>query len=280
MMAVRDRIRDVAFRMAPGTTARALDRRREGKAWLLRKRLDRAGTLEKKVDLAIRSTHFQANQKRTEILELLRLVQRIAPARLCEIGTAQGGTLALFSQVAAPNATILSIDINYRPEQIAANRHLVGRGQALFCLAADSHAGGTAQQVRDLLDGADLDFLFIDGDHSLDGVSADFRMYAPLVRSPGGIIALHDIVPDFRTRHGIDTGADVGQVPEFWAQLRMTSDVIELIENPEQDGMGIGVVRQGSEAQGWDEGSLHAGRRLPSAPAQQGTRGQDDMPTR
>lgn len=38
----------------------------------------------------------------------------------------------------------------------------------------------------------DLDFLFIDGDHSLESVTNDFFLYAPKVRR-GGYIALHDV---------------------------------------------------------------------------------------
>ena len=34
-----------------------------------------------------------------------------------------------------------------------------------------------------------IDFLFLDGDHSYEGVRRDFENYAPLVR-PGGIVAL------------------------------------------------------------------------------------------
>jgi predicted O-methyltransferase YrrM len=39
-----------------------------------------------------------------------------------------------------------------------------------------------------------LDFLFIDGDHTYEGVKQDFEMYTPLVRK-GGLVAMHDIVP-------------------------------------------------------------------------------------
>lgn len=44
--------------------------------------------------------------------------------------------------------------------------------------------------------GGPLDFVFIDGDHSEDGVRADFRLIAPSVK-PGGLIAFHDLIPDF-----------------------------------------------------------------------------------
>lgn len=36
-----------------------------------------------------------------------------------------------------------------------------------------------------------LDFIFIDGDHSFEGVSKDFELYSKIL-SPHGIIALHD----------------------------------------------------------------------------------------
>ena len=89
-----------------------------------------------------------------------------------------------------------------------------------------------------------LDFLFIDGDHSFEGVSKDHQLYSPLVR-PGGVIAFHDIVPDFRTRYGTPTPRNVGGVPVFWNELKSPhTDVCELIEDPAQDGYGIGVLRQ------------------------------------
>lgn len=40
---------------------------------------------------------------------------------------------------------------------------------------------------------APIDLLFLDGDHSREGVSRDFRDWAPKVR-PGGYVVLHDVV--------------------------------------------------------------------------------------
>lgn len=37
-----------------------------------------------------------------------------------------------------------------------------------------------------------VDFVYIDGDHTFDAVMMDLLQYAPKVRRPGGIIALHD----------------------------------------------------------------------------------------
>jgi hypothetical protein len=98
-------------------------------------------------------------------------------------------------------------------------------------------------EVLDWLAGQALDFLFIDGDHSLAGVASDFAMYAPMVR-PGGLVALHDIIPDHRSRYGIATACDTGGVPIFWNELTARGDFAarELVEDGGQDGYGLGVI--------------------------------------
>ena len=47
----------------------------------------------------------------------------------------------------------------------------------------------------DALIGETLDFLFIDGDHTVQGATADFALYEPHLRE-GGYLLLHDIYPD------------------------------------------------------------------------------------
>lgn len=211
-------------------------------AKLLRRKCNDCRTLEEVVDEVFASTCFHVNQKRSEILQLLKFLKDIQPRYLCEIGGQCGGTFFLFCQIAAPDARILSIDINYTPVQRFAYRYFARSKQRAICLTADSHAEKTLEKVTERLGGHELDFLFIDGDHSLFGVSSDYEMYAPLVRE-GGIVAFHDIVPDFKTRYGIVTGADVGQVPEFWANLKSKyQNAREWIEDPSQDGYGIGVI--------------------------------------
>jgi len=41
--------------------------------------------------------------------------------------------------------------------------------------------------VKKILAGRQVDFLFIDGDHSYEGVKKDFEMYSSLVRK-GGVV--------------------------------------------------------------------------------------------
>ena len=199
-------------------------------------------TLEAKVERTLADPRYATVQRPTEILNLLARVQELKSARICEIGSYAGGTLALFSQIAPPDARLLSLDIQYLNERDWAFREFARPGQVISTLQADSHRDETLAKVRAWLGGASFDFLFIDGDHSFAGVERDFAMYAPLVR-PGGLVAFHDIVMDNRTRHGTSTGGDVGEVPRFWGGLKAKGYAIEeFVENPNQDGMGIGLI--------------------------------------
>jgi predicted O-methyltransferase YrrM len=184
---------------------------------------------------------FRPIQKPTEILGLLKMIEPMQPRRLCEIGTAAGGTLLLLGLVAGADASLLSIDVAYTKARMEAYQAFARAGQRICCLAGDSHAADTLLHVERWLGREQLDVLFIDGDHSLDGVRNDFQAYSRYVR-PGGVIAVHDIVPDFRARFGIATSSEVGQVPEFWNSVKHRYDAEQFVEDPEQDGFGIGIV--------------------------------------
>jgi cephalosporin hydroxylase len=210
------------------------------------RRLQRCAThltaIDDIVELAFGYGCFQPNQIRSEVTQLLQVVSRIKPRRVVEIGSQGGGNLFLLSKVAAPDAKILSIDLNFAPAQMAAYPSLAAPTQRLTCFKGDSSSPEMLRRVQEWLGGEQLDFLFIDGDHTLGGVTADYRTYAPLV-APGGVIAFHDIVPDFTTRYGRKTIAVAGDVPIFWNRLKATlTDHQEFVADPEQDGAGIGLT--------------------------------------
>lgn len=208
----------------------------------LKRKTAQASTLAEQVDLVLSCGPLRPTQKRTEFVQLLKLIKSQKPRRFLEIGGCRGGSMMLFCGAAAPDAHLTSIDVEYRPEQIAAYPNLAGPGQRLECVAADSHSKATQELVARKLAGHKLDVLFIDGDRSYEGVRRDFEMYAPFVR-PGGLVAFHDVVWDYKTRHGRETASRVGEVPRFWAELRQTAGPVhELIDDPEQDGFGIGVL--------------------------------------
>jgi cephalosporin hydroxylase len=176
------------------------------------------------------------NQIDSEILLLLEQVRELVPRTVLEIGRAGGGSLYLLTRVCPPDSLIISLDLGATPRAQDRVFHSFARErQDLKILRGDSHDRVVVNHIR-ALSRAQIDFLFIDGDHAYEGIKADFEAFSPLVRA-GGLIALHDIVP------GIE--ALVGGVPKFWSELKAnrSENVDEIVESWEQGGFGIGLVR-------------------------------------
>ncbi len=183
---------------------------------------------------------IQPSQIPSEIEGFLNRLRTAPPETIIEVGTATGGTLFLLASVAADDALLVSVDLpegafgGGYPRRRGKLYRAFGRdGQRIELLRRDSHEPKTVQHVQRLLRGRQVDLLFIDGDHTYDGVRQDYVSYSPLVR-PGGLIAFHDIVP------GVTE--DVGGVPRFWQELKETELHEEIVESWDQGGFGIGIV--------------------------------------
>jgi predicted O-methyltransferase YrrM len=183
---------------------------------------------------------FGPQQIETEILGFLDLVAKERPRTVCEIGTANSGTTFLLGQALPTTELLIGIDLFIRRRRRL--YHFTRRDQAIVLVDGDSGAADTLSAVRRSLGTRPLDLLFIDGDHTLHGVARDFRLYREFVRD-GGLIAFHDIVEDSFTRSGIRTDHWTGDVPVFWRKLKERYVTHEFIANPNQDGLGIGVLR-------------------------------------
>jgi predicted O-methyltransferase YrrM len=206
---------------------------------LLRQAAERAAFPEEVFDAAasaqLEEISIPPIQIRSEVISLLALLRAEQPRRVLEIGTANGGTLYLLSWACAADARILSLDIKEFEPLYRRMFESFGRGsQQVSVMQADSHLEATRDAVRGYF-GEQLDFLFIDGDHSASSVQRDYELFAPLVRV-GGLIAFHDIV-DGPERL-------VGGVPAFWREVRTElDDAVEFVESWDQGGFGIGVGR-------------------------------------
>jgi cephalosporin hydroxylase len=179
-------------------------------------------------------------QVRSEITQLLKLLASRPPTTVLEIGTRKGGTFFLFSRVASPEAMLVSLDLpptptglGYVPWQGRLFRSFARERQQIELVLADSRQEQTVEQVRRLLNGRSVDFLFIDGGHGYDCVKSDFNLYSPLV-ADDGVIAIHDIVPG--------PPDVVGGVPQFWQEAKQQHHVKEFVESWSQGACGIGVI--------------------------------------
>ncbi len=114
---------------------------------------------------------------------------------LVEIGVWHGVTTRLLRDVMADDATLMAVDpfvpgrLGFSPQRNIA-RHEVARssrGSVEFLRATGADAAALYAS-RDL---PPVDFVFVDGDHSLEAVTEDWVGWSPLVRT-GGVVALHD----------------------------------------------------------------------------------------
>lgn len=178
-------------------------------------------------------------QVREELREFAEAVAAIDPDTVCEIGTARGGTYYVWTR-SLDATNYLSIDLpggrfggghsRRRAEFLAGVCRRPGIEQAF--LRGDSHSPETVRHLDERLD-SPIDFLFIDGDHTYEGVKDDFERYSPFV-SEGGLIAFHDIVD---IEHDPDC-----EVDRFWHELEAEYETRELIADPAQDRGGVGLV--------------------------------------
>jgi cephalosporin hydroxylase len=129
-----------------------------------------------------------------------------------EIGVRFGGTASLWCGIAT--GKVVGIDWTGTDSLGDQTRILGNQMERQYSnyrfICGDSHKQETYEQVLQHVD--EVDFLFIDGDHSYAGIAKDFAMYSPLVRQ-GGCIAFHDIVDTELTRK-----YSLG-VHKFWKEL-------------------------------------------------------------
>lgn len=197
-------------------------------------------TTDEIVDMA-REDH--ALQRRGELAQLVDIVRSRQPQVVLEIGTFRGGTMRAWCECATDDALLVGVDLPGGEFgggwAFTDDARICGRakeGQRVVLIAGDSHSIDIEHRVNEALEGRQVDFLFIDGDHTYDGVKSDFQMYGKLL-APGGVIALHDVVPYPEVPRC--------QVDKFWSEFVVPRFPATQTIRTEGDyaGCGIGVVR-------------------------------------
>ena len=210
-----------------------------------------ASTVDELLDLVfdfdVAGITVRPGQVRWEFTQLLNHVQELRPRRVLEIGTANGGSLLPITRLAAPDAHIISVDLHhgefgggYPAWRIPLYKAFARSSQRLDLIRGDSHDHQTFERVRSLLGGAQLDLLFIDGDHTFDGVRQDFEIMAlwfgPVARSPSMTSILSD-------RHALGWPALHGRRgPPVLARDQPERDSEEFVAPSERGCFGIGLL--------------------------------------
>lgn len=116
---------------------------------------------------------------------------------LVEIGVWHGVTTCRIRAAMASDGVIYAIDpypvgrLRISVQLLIAHREVsrIANGHVEWIrMKGDEAAHDLKTQI-----GGNVDFIFIDGDHSWEGLSGDWENWSPMV-APGGIIALHDSI--------------------------------------------------------------------------------------
>lgn len=157
--------------------------------------------------------HGLARLRFDEAAYLYRLTASLGGPRACEIGRFQGGTTFLLAHA---GARVLSVDLDLEAQAtraIALVEALQGAGlrERVHLVVGDSRAYPVAP--------GKLDLLFVDGDHSREGVMADVAHWWPALR-PGGHALFHDATRQFPWVAGVaDALEEIVRRPDV-AQVR------------------------------------------------------------
>lgn len=169
---------------------------------------------------------------------------------ILEIGTKYGGTLHLWCSLNPTPGLNISIDMSdggihggigdelmdLRDERFTErfdNVHFIRGDSHSIQVHGDCFRLLEKWNTADRIGKASFDFLFIDGDHSYEGIKQDFLMYSPFCK-PGSIIAFHDINDSERHRE-----RNV-YVSKFWNEIKDEYEHYEF--NAHEDWAGIGVI--------------------------------------
>jgi predicted O-methyltransferase YrrM len=104
-----------------------------------------------------------------------------------EIGCYAGGSACLVSQ--RKNTNVYSIDLGHpiSPDIAIKNVNNFNTTNNLYeYIKGNSQSEETLNTLKNFID--HIDVLFIDGDHTLNGVKLDFNIYSPMVKSGGYIV--------------------------------------------------------------------------------------------
>lgn len=193
------------------------------------------GVVERAIKLGTNGWYrVRSLQVLSEITALAREVAALKPQIILEIGTARGGTSLIWAHIAEKKLITCDLLDKKGFGDLVRAFPPPGSQCEVSLMVGDSHSSEFLERVRKELDGEPVDFLFIDGDHTEAGVRQDYEFYSPLVR-PGGLIAFHDIVDD--------QPLETNQVQHFWKKLSPGKDIKEFIDDRNQCGFGIGVLR-------------------------------------
>lgn len=183
----------------------------------------------------VRENTYQHESELTALCDFLTVQRTENIQVILEIGTYEGGTAYVWSQLAQKK--VICVDLKFKDPIY----RMIKTAVPILEIEGDSQNPDTRKKVKKVLGEDEICLLYIDGDHYYGSCREDYMLYSPLVRD-GGWIAFHDIVND-RT-----------QTPWFWNEIKGQHAYYEFVYNrqlPEEkrtkidpnELLGLGLIR-------------------------------------
>jgi len=164
---------------------------------------------------------------RSHALILYEFALEIKPENILEIGVgSKGQSTKIFLSALKENnkGRLISIDDNKRQ---LLYKDIESEFEGYWKMyVGNSHNEAIFEKVKDI----EFDLMFIDGDHSYDGVKKDFEMYVPLLKD-NGLVLMHDTV---NNREG---------VKDFWKEIKYPKVNLEFGKSIKGFLPGMGIVQ-------------------------------------
>lgn len=186
------------------------------------------------IDIA--ESEYSLQQNPNEYRNFCEFYKELNCENILEIGCADGGNFYVMCKLSHPKGMKICIDdpntsIYGIDHQEKIYEYMKNFSTGVHIIKKDSHSEECLYDFKNILIDNHLDFIFIDADHTYEGVKKDFEMYSPFVKK-GGHIAFHDIL-DTPLHRSMNHG-----VSKFWKEL--VGNKKEFNSNAEC--MGIGII--------------------------------------
>ena len=169
------------------------------------------------------------DQNHDEISALIEFLSDKNIKTIIEIGTHRGGTAELWAELVKPDGMVYCIDF-FKDDPDYRRSDLINY---IVEIKGNSRDIDTINKLNNFLNDK-VDMLFIDGDHSYDGVKTDYFNYKGFVRDKGFIV-FHDIVKNERT---MSWGTYVWK---FWNEIKDDNCIEFISDVADPCPMGIGI---------------------------------------
>lgn len=179
----------------------------------------------------------RASQSEYELKSLIEFLKNNSVKRYLEIGARDGDTFHEIVSSINPDYA-LAVDlvgglwgkITTEKKLINAIHDLKKKSYNVELLLGDSQSEEVIQYISNI---EKFDAVFIDADHTLEGVTKDWNNY----KQVADIVIFHDIIGSGQKENVF---GNIVEVPILWENLKKEYDHIEFID--EDSKMGIGVI--------------------------------------